>query len=305
MHLLRVTTMVALAAIASPAFAGDPKQEAAEHIDKAQKLFSAGKAAEALDELKTAYALDPKAELLYAIGQAHASMGQCDQAKTFYDRFLSTRPDADAADIARQAIASCKPKEVDPKAAELAAHLARATELSATKHDREAAVELEAAYTIDPRPEFLMQIGDAYGRVADCDKARGYYERYLQARPDDATTKQALARCGAQKPRRWYHDYLGVMIAGGGVVLVGGGLVEYAGARSERTKADDETVFENYVDRIDSANNKRTIAVIFGVAGTAALAGGIAHIVLRQRHSAEIAVVPTGGGAAVSLTGRF
>jgi len=93
----------------------DPKADAQKHIDRAGELFAADKPAEALDALKTAYALDPQPQLLYGIGQVHASLGQCAEAKTFYERFLATKPRADVASVAREAITACKDKPQETK----------------------------------------------------------------------------------------------------------------------------------------------------------------------------------------------
>lgn len=91
----------------APAIAhADPKADAQVHIDKATQLFEAGKSADAIVHLTDAYALDPRPELLYALGQAHASLGQCATAKTFYDKFAEAQPDD--AILARDAAKACK-----------------------------------------------------------------------------------------------------------------------------------------------------------------------------------------------------
>ena len=84
-----------LAGLALPRAArADAKQEADARMAKATELYSAGKFAEALNELTVAYTLDPRPELLYAIGQMHVQLGNCPQAILFYERFLSTKPEA-------------------------------------------------------------------------------------------------------------------------------------------------------------------------------------------------------------------
>lgn len=102
---LAPTLLLALA----PAVAGaDAKSEAAAHIEKATALHAEHKLSEALAELTIAYTLDPQADLLYAIAQTHVQLGDCPQAITFYERFLSTRPAAVAAAAAREAIDTCR-----------------------------------------------------------------------------------------------------------------------------------------------------------------------------------------------------
>ena len=94
----------------------DPKAEAKPHIEQAMRLHAIGKYTDALRELTLAYALDPQPELLYAIGQVYVKLGDCDGATAFYQRFLTTNPDARDASVARQAIASCASPPRSPPA---------------------------------------------------------------------------------------------------------------------------------------------------------------------------------------------
>ena len=107
-----------LLALLAPATAfADAKSEAKAHIDKATSFHGDGKYKEALEELTLAYALDPRPELLYAIGQVHVQLGNCQQAISFYERFLGTKPAAGPAAAAKEAIETCKtspPPEVTP-----------------------------------------------------------------------------------------------------------------------------------------------------------------------------------------------
>src|SRR5262245_20066914 len=97
--------------------AGDPKAEAAEHVAKATELHKEGKFEEALQELLLAYVLDPSPKLLYGVAQLHVQLGQCDKAITLYKRFLATKPPAEAVQIVREAMASCKDAPPAPEPA--------------------------------------------------------------------------------------------------------------------------------------------------------------------------------------------
>jgi tetratricopeptide (TPR) repeat protein len=108
-------TLCLLVALAAPKVAlADAKSEAADHIARAQTAHDAGKFTDALNELVTAYTLDPQPQLLYAIGQVQRDLGRCDQAITYYKRFLETHPDHDSAAVAEEAIASCKDQPTKP-----------------------------------------------------------------------------------------------------------------------------------------------------------------------------------------------
>jgi tetratricopeptide (TPR) repeat protein len=88
----------------------DAKVEAQTRFEHATELYQQGKYAEALNELTIAYTLDPRPETLYAIGQMHVQLGNCPQAILFYERFLSTKPDAVPAAAAQEAIDTCRKK---------------------------------------------------------------------------------------------------------------------------------------------------------------------------------------------------
>jgi tetratricopeptide (TPR) repeat protein len=110
-------SLILLLALAPTTALADAKSQAKAHIDKATAFHGEGKFKEALEQLTLAYALDPKPELLYAIGQVHVQLGNCDQAISFYERFLSSKPAAGPAAAAKEAIATCKnspPPDVKP-----------------------------------------------------------------------------------------------------------------------------------------------------------------------------------------------
>ena len=92
----------------SRADSSDATQKAAQHIARATTLHQEGAFGEALDELKTAYALHPQPPLLFAMGQLHVQLGECTQAITYYERFLATGPARSQASLATQAIETCK-----------------------------------------------------------------------------------------------------------------------------------------------------------------------------------------------------
>ncbi|MBX3159132.1 MAG: hypothetical protein KF773_24400 [Deltaproteobacteria bacterium] len=91
----------------------------AERLERATGLHRDGKYADALPELMLAYALDPRPEVLYAIGQVEVKLGHCPRAVLFYERFLGTSPPEGAADAATEAIEICRtsppPVATEPK----------------------------------------------------------------------------------------------------------------------------------------------------------------------------------------------
>jgi tetratricopeptide (TPR) repeat protein len=116
----RVAVVVALALALAPGRArGDTTSNLAHgHVEKATAAFTAGKYGQALQELTFAYALDPDPSLLFAIGQVHVKLGDCDSAIRFYQRFLDSHPADGEAAIAREAIAKCAQAAEHPAAPE-------------------------------------------------------------------------------------------------------------------------------------------------------------------------------------------
>jgi tetratricopeptide (TPR) repeat protein len=92
----------------------DPKA-AHEHVQRATAAYAAGKYKDALSELTLAYALAPDPQILFAIGQVHVKLGDCDAATAFYRRFLDTHPAADDASVAREAIDKCARTATKPE----------------------------------------------------------------------------------------------------------------------------------------------------------------------------------------------
>ena len=111
----RLALIGALAIVPARA-AADPRTEARRHIERASSLHAAGNYNDALKEITIAYSLDPQPQLLYAIGQLHVKLDNCEVATTFYRRFLATGPDEREASLAQQAIAHCATR-VAPKPA--------------------------------------------------------------------------------------------------------------------------------------------------------------------------------------------
>jgi tetratricopeptide (TPR) repeat protein len=101
-----IRAALALLAVATATAHADPKA-AREHVQRATSAYAAGKYKDALSELTLAYALGPDPQILFAIGQVHVKLGDCDSATAFYRRFLDTHPSSDDASVAREAIDKC------------------------------------------------------------------------------------------------------------------------------------------------------------------------------------------------------
>ena len=77
----------------------------------------------------------------------------------------------------------CGADEVAAKKELARSHYERGTSLFAIERYDEAIKEFEEAYVALPRPDFLYNIGQAHKRAGRPERARSYFERYLELAP--------------------------------------------------------------------------------------------------------------------------
>ncbi len=110
-----LATALAIAGLAAAAAAhADPVDD---HVARGRQLYDQGDFAHARDELLTAYQLEPRPELLFALGQVELNLGRFAQAIDYYQRFLATNPAADQAALAQQAIGAARARLAEKPAA--------------------------------------------------------------------------------------------------------------------------------------------------------------------------------------------
>ncbi|HEX7837434.1 MAG TPA: tetratricopeptide repeat protein [Kofleriaceae bacterium] len=81
-----------------------------DHLAQVRVLYDKGDFAHARDELLAAYQLEPRPELLFALGQVELHLGHYAQAIEDYEQFIATNPAADQAALAQQAIGAARAK---------------------------------------------------------------------------------------------------------------------------------------------------------------------------------------------------
>lgn len=82
--------------------------EARERFDQGLASYTNKEYAEAVKQFRLAYALDPRAEILFAWAQAERLYGRCSRSTKLYKRFLASRPSEQQAEAARQGVERCK-----------------------------------------------------------------------------------------------------------------------------------------------------------------------------------------------------
>lgn len=268
-----------LVAFAQDASAG-PKETAKKHLEKATKAHGDGKFAIALKELKKAYKLDPQPDLLYAIGQVYAKLGDCKEAKAHYTKFLAKSTDPAVKPAVQEAIAACKPAAItEPPPPEPTPPPAEPTPPPAEPAPPPVAEPTPPPPVADPPPP----VGN--GRMSS-----------------GASTQVVVKR--SESP--WYKDVLGDALVIGGVAVAVGGFVVYRGAVSDLDAAEDSNDLDEYQELVDKAESRRTMSIVLFGGGAALVTAGVLRYVLRDNGSERgVAIAPTTSGGLITWGGQF
>jgi tetratricopeptide (TPR) repeat protein len=267
-----MTRALVIAALLVASSAGAvPRNTVKAHIDKATKAHAEGKFDVALEELEAAYALDPKPDLLFAIGQVYAKLDNCTAAITYYEKFAATTKDAQAKQVVTQAIDACK------------------TKLAAAEPKPE------------PKPEPVSE-----PEPPKVEPTPAPAPQMPVRRDEPVVFAQPRSTPTGRSP--WYKDPIGDALVGGGIAAGVVALVMRSGAQSEADKAVAPGASENdYRDHSDKADSKETLALVFGVAAGALVTGGIVRYVTRSKkqEATRVGIAPATSGGLITVLGRF
>ena len=276
MSVMKHAMIIVLAiAVGSPALA-DSKDDAKAHMAAAATAYKEGRFDDTLVELNKAYALDPRPELHYSIGQVYVKLGRCDDAIVSYESFLASKPSRDRADLANQAIATCKAQKAQQATTQQTTTTTTTTTQPEVK-DGGAVVDNEAPPGVEPAPP-----------ATD---------------PQPATQTPATT----DAPPVWYKDPLGLGLTGGGAVLTIVGLVMYSSARGKIADAEGADTYEESQSLYDDAKSQRTTGVVITVIGLAATGVGVWRLMKKrsEQNQSGVAFVPTTTGGLVTYSGGF
>jgi tetratricopeptide (TPR) repeat protein len=220
-RLLRVVLLLALLAAcpaAAPAQpARPPSRAVAELLERGLRHYERQQYDDARRDLEAAFALEPRPEVLYALGQTWRMLGDCRRATRYYQLYLEVSPTGKRALAARLNVERCRPALQQSPRPEAAAPPASAPALTAPMPPPRPGPPARGPWTRDWIGHGLAATGLAAlgaglgvwlsGR-ADAAQARrsSRYDVFLD-RTDAARTKQIVAVS------------LG---ASGGALLVGG-----------------------------------------------------------------------------------
>jgi len=198
--------------VAGPLLAhADGKQDAQAHIALAMEAHDKNDFERAAQELQAAYAIDPNPDLLYAIGQVYVKLERCPEAIGYYQRYLDTKPPAQATVDTRQAIEICEKQ-------------APVQEPAPTPPSTPQPV----APAVQARPWYKDPVGGALVATGVVSGVVGLVlYRGALSKLDAAESAPSLAEyedlVDGARARRTYS----VLLIGGGVVLIGAGVARY------------------------------------------------------------------------------
>jgi tetratricopeptide (TPR) repeat protein len=256
-------------ATASPVLA-DTKDEAKVHMQAAAVAYKEGRYEDTLAELNKAYAKDPKPELHYSIGQVYVKLNRCADAIVAYENFLASKPSRERADLANQAIATCKAQQAQTTP----------TTTTPTEPAVQTGTDTEAPPGIETPPA-------ATGTTTTA--------------PATTTTTTV------DSPPAWYKDKLGLGLTGGGAILTIVGLVMYSSARGKIDDAENADDYGKSQALYDDAQSQRTTSMVVVTLGLAATGVGVWRLVKKRSEEQErnVAFVPTTDGGLITYSGGF
>jgi tetratricopeptide (TPR) repeat protein len=107
----RPATWLAIAALLVATRAAADTVE--DHLARVRQLYDKGDFARARDELLAAYQLEPRPDLLFALGQVELNIGHYEKAIDYYERFIATDPAPDQVALAQQAIGAARARRAE------------------------------------------------------------------------------------------------------------------------------------------------------------------------------------------------
>jgi tetratricopeptide (TPR) repeat protein len=228
MSRLGSSLLACLLGLTSVEAAADPPEVlhdpgAKQHFQRAQRHFDGEQYAEAIPELKAAYALEPDPLLLYAWAQAERLAGNCARAIELYRKFLATGPTPQQARLAETNVVDCE------------ASLGRAVPPPPPAVTPEPAAEDPKAHQPDgppkqgPRPWHRDWLGGTLVGVGGATAVAGTIVFALGRRqganaPDARNEQDYFEQADAARTK----NTVGAAVLGAGGVILLGGVIRWA-----------------------------------------------------------------------------
>ena len=171
-------------AMAQPAASPPPEAVANNWLRLGLERYEHGNLIGAIEAFEQGYAVEPRPEFLFALGQAHRRRGDCDRADRYFGEVLATGPSAGQADAARAQLARCEPAPPPPPPPRPVAIVAAPPPAlvvgpAAPRRDRVAWIAGGAGIALAASGATLVWL--AHARAADADAATTYDRHHALA----------------------------------------------------------------------------------------------------------------------------
>jgi hypothetical protein len=271
MRFAAVVTHCLLCGLASPSVAQtrDARKVAAEHMERGLRHYNTQEYDLAVEAWRQAYGLDPNPNTLFAIGQAQRLKGDCPAAMETYRTVLRERVSAAQATEVKRVLKMC---------------------------------EEELKKKPPPPPPPPNAEPDAVTPAAPLEPEP---DRQLEPAPDPEPAPPPAPPPPAPDP--WYTDWIGDTLLGLTVVSAASAATFLHLASRAENDAEDEQRFDAFVDKAETAERNRRIAVGSVVAGAVFGAAAIVRLMTREPSHAgtTVGVAPSAGGATFTVGGHF
>ncbi len=207
---------------ARPATQTTMKPEAQLRFDEGSRLYAAGQMVEAAAAFEAGYAIDPRPEFQYSLGQVYRRMGDCVRALVAYQLFLDSSPPAQAAERAHANQARCRETmALRPGQLPVAPPPIAPRVLATTP-----AVTVQRIAVRDPW--YRDWLGDALTGVGAIALVAGGVSWGLGARArDDANAASTLEDFIEQRDAAARHRTIAIVGVSAGAALITAGMVRY------------------------------------------------------------------------------
>ena len=336
---LRLATLAGLffvaslsTAVAQEAKPPDAPQEtdhekAVAHYNQGEAFFKAGTYDKAVEEYEKAYALVPRAGLLFNIALAHEKSGKRDKAIEAFDRYLLADPNAARKNEAlarKESLVRDRDQEAAAKI-KVDGHRRRADTLLQQREFIAAIAELRLLHQLSNNAGLLFEIAQAYEGAGEDELAYEEYGRYLETGHRDhgdialekrkaLDAKLAAKRAAENRQKLKQPSLIGPAVASGvTLALLGVGVGFGLRARSLESELDTalgarNPPLDNGDPRFDDGRSAASTANLFFI-GSGVAAGAAAFLWYRffsqQGEYEDIPttyVAPTESGFAIGGT---
>lgn len=302
-----------------PTAAAQPSSAADRYFDDGRKALAEGRYADACRLFASSQELDPSVGTLLNLGECSTKQGHYVEARVHLaaaQALATSRGDSERAVYAKQQYEALGDRvgtlqvAIDPRISNPLvivdgqplspeALVAGRVELTRGSHSvvlRSGGIEVST---------HEVEIGEATTMLSLAPKTTVSHDLVTPSSPTGPTSASATTGSSSRKRSK-----TGLYVAIGGAAVFAGGVGLAFSAKSsydDAKRAYDDSPSDGALADIDAARDRGDLATIISIAGLATVATGTTIYLLsgKKAPSTEMAFIPTAGGAAAVVSGRF